>query len=175
MTILIRGINGSYNAVSETITMNGLTPVTTVNSYVHIHLLQNTGSSNNVGTITGTANVDGTLTITMPIGYNQSASSIYMIPVDYKGYLIKCRARMSNATANSEASITLYNKPFGGVFQVKTQIGLNNSGASSVVLDYSHSAPFIFQAKSLVKLTCVSASNNNTNVQGEYDLILIAD
>jgi len=84
MTILIRGINSSYNAQSETITMNGTTPVATVNTYYHIHLMQNTGSTNNAGTITGTAAVDGTVSISMPIGYNQSVSSIYMVPVGYK-------------------------------------------------------------------------------------------
>jgi len=66
MTIFIRGINGSYGIQTETITMNGTTPVNTVNSYVHIHLIQNTGSANNIGVITATAATDGTVTIKIP-------------------------------------------------------------------------------------------------------------
>jgi len=175
MTILIRGINSSYNAQSETITMNGTTPVATVNSYFHIHLIQNTGSTNNVGNITGTAAVDGTITINMLAGNNQSVSSIYMIPVGYKGYIMRCRGRMTNTIANSGATIQLLNKPFDGVFQLKTQMGLNNSGASFVELDYTNSCPFILQGKSLTKLTCSTVTNNNTVVEGEYDLILVQD
>jgi hypothetical protein len=175
MTILIRGINGSYNAVSETITMNGTTNVPTVNSYVHIHLIQNTGSVNNIGTITATAVTDGTVTINMGIGANQSVSSIYMVPVGYKGYIMKVRGRMTNGTANSGATIQLLNKPFGGVFQLKTQMGLNNAGTSFIVLDYTNSCPFIVQGKSMTKLTCSSVTNNNTSVEGEYDLILVQD
>lgn len=175
MTILIRGINSSYNAQSETITMNGTTPVATVNSYFHIHLIQNTGAANNIGLITGTAAVDATVSISMPIGYNQSVSSIYMVPVGYKGYIMRCRSRMTNATANSGATVQLLNKPFGGVFQVKTQMGLNNAGTSFVELDYTNSTPFIVQAKSMTKLNCLNVTNNNTSLEGEYDLILVQD
>jgi len=175
MTIFVRGINGSYGIQTETITMNGTTNVPTVNSYVHIHLIQNTGATNNLGVITATAVTDATVTINMAIGANQSVSSIYMVPLGYKAYIMKFRARMGNATANSSATIQLLNKPFGGVFQLKTQIGLNNSGSSSVALDYSNSAPFILQAKSLTKISCTSVSNNNTSVEGEYDLILVQD
>lgn len=177
-TILIRGIDGSYNATSETITMNGVSNVATVNSYVHIHLMQvlTAGSGNaNDGTITATAQTDATITCSVTIGYNQSASSVYMVPVGYKGYIMRCRSRMNNATANSNATVQLLNKPFGGVFQLKTQMGLNNSGNSFVELDYTGSAPFILQAKSLTKLSCLTVSNNNTFVEGEYDLILVQD
>ena len=98
-----------------------------------------------------------------------------MVPVGYKGYIMKCRARMTNGTANSGAIVQLLNKPFGGVFQLKTQMGLNNSGTSFVVLDYTNSTPFIVQAKSVTKLHCSQVTNNNTSVEGEYDLILIQD
>ena len=175
MTILVRGINSNYDAQSETIIMNGLTPRPTVNSYFHIHLIQNTGSSNNVGNITGTAAVDNTVTINMLAGNNQSISSIYMVPVGYKGYIMRCRGRMTNTTANNGATIQLLNKPFGGVFQLKTQVGLNNSGSSFVELDYTNSCPFVLQAKSITKLTCSSVTSNNTVVEGEYDLILVQD
>lgn len=129
----------------------------------------------NAGNITATAQTDGTVTCNVPVGLNQSVSAIYMVPVGYKGYIMKCRARMTNSTANSGATVQLLNKPFGGVFQLKTQMGLNNSGTSFVALDYTGSTPFIVQAKSLTKLRCSQVSNNNTAVEGEYDLILVRD
>lgn len=175
-TILIRGIDGSFNAASETITMNGLANVPTVNSYVHIHLVQvlTAGSTgNNVGLITGTAQTDATLTISVNPTFNQSVSSIYMVPVGYKAYIARLSSRMNNPTANSNATVQLLNKPFGGVFQLKTQAGLNNSGSSFVNVNFE--APFILQAKSMTKLSCSTVSNNNTVVEGEYDLILVQD
>ncbi len=177
-TIVIRGINSDYNAQSETITLNGTNNVATVNSYFHIHLMQvSTGGSSgaNIGNITATAQTDGTVTCTIPIGLNQSVSSIYMVPIGYKAYLMKWRARASNGIANSGAVVRLLNKPFGGVFQLKTQIGLNNSGSSFVEIDYTHSTPFILQGRSITKINCSSVTNDSTSIEGEYDLILVQD
>jgi hypothetical protein len=173
-TILIRGINGSYAKTSETITMNGTTPVATVNSYLHIHLIQvqTVGTALvNVGVITATAQTNATVTCSVRAGYGQSESSVYLVPDGYKGYIMRCRARMNNSTANSSATVGLFTRQFGLGLQLKTQIGINNSGSSFVENDYTGSAPFIIPAKSFVFLRCVSVSNNNTEIEGEYDLI----
>lgn len=177
-TLTVRGVDGSYNAVSETVTMNGTTPVNTVNSYFHIHLVQvaTVGSLGyNEGTITATAATDATVTITVEPVNNQSTSSIYLVPNGYKGYIMMIRARMNNATANSAANVDLYVKPFGGGYQLKTRLGVNNSGGSSVENDYTQSCPFIVQGKSFIKMRCSSVTNNNTEVTGDYDLILVQD
>lgn len=176
-TVLIRGVNASYTATSETITMNGTSNVPTVNSYLHIHLMQaqTVGSGGvNAGTITATAQTDATVTCSMVIGQGQSESSIYVVPVGYIAYIMKVRARMNNVTANSAAVVSLYTIPFGLSLQLKTSIGINNSGSSFIEIDYSNSTPFIVPEKSYIKLRCESATNNNTDIQGEYDLILVA-
>lgn len=177
-TILIRGIDGSYNAVSETLTLNGTTAVPTVNSYVHIHLMQvlTAGSgAANAGILTLTAVTDGTVTCSMIAGDNQSSSSIYLVPVGYKGYIMKIRARTSLGTTATTADVALKVQPFGGVFQLKTVLGLCSSGSSSVEIDYSNSTPFIVQAKSFIKMQSLTVSNNNTPLSAEYDLILVQD
>lgn len=175
-TILIFGIDGSYNRATETVTMNGTTNMPTVNSYHHIHLVQiiTAGSTaNNIGTISAVAQTDATTTITVSPGFNQSCSSVYLVPVGYKGYIMKIRARMQQSTATSGANIALLIQPFGGVYQTKTILGLNNSGNSEVENDYSYSCPFIIQEKSFIKLRCLIATNNNTEIMAEYDLIVV--
>jgi hypothetical protein len=177
-TVLIYGINGSYARITETVTMNGTSNVSTANSYLHIHLMQETSvgsNGSNVGTITATAQTDATVTCSMDAGQGQSSSTIYLVPDGYKGYIMKIRARMSNTTSNSTAVVALYTQPFGAGYQLKTRLGMNNNGNSFVETDYSNSTPFIIQAKSWVKLRCVSVTNNNTAVEGEYDLILVQD
>lgn len=177
-TILIRGIDGSYNQASETITLNGTTPVASANSYLHIHLMQViTGGSagGNVGRISATAVTNGTVTITIEPTFNQSTSSVYLVPIGYKGYIMKLRARMDNGTANSNADVVLLVQPFGGVYQVKTILGLNNTGSSTVVNDYTDSTPFIVQAQSFIKMRCIAVSTNNTEIHAEYDLVLVQD
>ena len=141
-TVLVRGIDSNYNSVSETIILNGVGNVATVNSY-HIHLMQvitvgSTGS--NVGTISATAQTDATVTCTIEPTNNQSTSSIYMVPTGYKGYIMKIRARMGNTISNTSANVDLLVKPFGGGFQLKTKIGLNNAGSSTCLL-YTSPSP----------------------------------
>lgn len=174
-TVLIRGVDASYNAVSETITMNGTSNVATANSYLHIHLMQSQSAGSggvNAGTITATAQTDATVTCSMVIGTGQSESSIYLVPTGYTAYIMMVRARMNNSTANSAATVSLFTIPFGLALQLKTSIGLNNTGSSFIELDYSSSAPFIVPAKSWIKMRCESVTNNNTDIQAEYDLIL---
>lgn len=176
--VLIRGINENYNAVSETIKLVGSENSQTSNRYTHIHLMQVVSVGDvgyNMGVITAIAEEDNTVTCTIPIGLNQSTSSIYFVPVGYKGYIMKIRARMSNLQNVSGATIGIYVKPFGGGFQLKTQCSLMNSGDSFSQNDYSQSTPFIVQGKSFIKMTCTYVDNNNTIVEAEYDLILIKD
>jgi len=175
-TVLVFGIIGDYTRVTETVTMNGTTPVNTVNSYLHIHLIQcrSVGSSGvNAGTITATAATDATITATILTGEGQTASSIFLIPAGFTGYITRLRSRMNCATANSAATIGVYTIPFGLSMQLKTQMGINNSGSSFVELNYSDSAPFIVPEKSWIRLRCTSVTNNNTSIEAEYDLILI--
>lgn len=177
-TVLVYGINGSYDRVTETITMNGTSNVATVNSYLHIHLMQviTVGSGGvNAGVITATAQTDATVTCHMDASEGQSSSAIYLVPTGYKAYIQRIRARMNNSTANSSATIGVFTKPFEKSLQLKTKIGINNSGSSFVELDYTDSAPFIIPAKCFIRMIVTGVTNNNTEIQGEYDLILIQD
>lgn len=177
-TVLIYGINGSYARVTETVTMNGTTPVNTVNSYLHIHLMQiqTVGSVGwNVGDITATAATDATVTCKIDATDGQSESAIYLVPTGYKAYIMRVRARMNNSTANSSANVGLYTIPFGLGMQIKTELGINNTGSSFIELNYTDSSPFIVTEKSWIRMRVINVTNNNTEIQAEYDLILVQD
>lgn len=177
-TVLLYGVDATYARITETVTLNGTTPVNTVSSYLHIHLIQvrTVGSGGvNAGLITATAATDATVTCSVAVGEGQSESSVYLVPLGYTAYIMRIRSRMNTATANSAATVGLYTIPFGFSMQLKTQMGINNSGSSFVELDYSSSAPFIVPEKSWIRLRCTSVTNNNTSVEAEYDLILVQD
>lgn len=177
-TVLLFGVDATYTRITETVTLNGTTPVNTVNSWLHIHLIQcrTVGSGGvNAGTITATAATDATVTISVEASQGQSASSVYLVPLGYTAYIMRLRSRMNCATASSAATVGLYTIPFGLSLQLKTQMGINNSGSSFVELDYTDSAPFIVPEKSWIRLRCTSVTNNNTSVEAEYDLIVVQD
>ena len=94
--VLIGGLDADYNQISEIVTLNGQTPVTTVNSYFRV---QGTGmfgqevgvtESNEgivyIGTGTVTAGVPATIYNLITIGDNSSHSGFFTVPAGFDGY-----------------------------------------------------------------------------------------
>lgn len=102
-TVLIEGLDASYNLQSETITLNGVTPVVSINSYLRVFglVVKTAGSgTTNAGTLTvrhsaTTANIF----LFVPVGYGQDVTCAYTIPAGYKGYIINYSAACSDAGA----------------------------------------------------------------------------
>jgi hypothetical protein len=106
-TIQISGLDGSYNEVSETITMNGQTAVTTSNSYIRMNraLVLTAGSGGaNAGIIyVGT----GTVTAGVPVnkyttingdGLNQSLQAFWTVPAGYTAYIYQTNISTGTST-----------------------------------------------------------------------------
>ena len=81
--VFVAGLDKNFNLLSEYITLNGTTGVTTVNSYYRINGLYST-SSVNVGTIT--IKNSGTTYGYINIGVGQSQMAVYTVPNGYTFY-----------------------------------------------------------------------------------------
>jgi hypothetical protein len=110
--VIINGLDGSYNPISETITTNGTTHVITANKYLRVNGLKITGTVNNVGTINI---VDSATTTTnqyaeMSPGTGQSEMSIYTVPNGYTFYLTRTQTFTSlvGNTALNYANYRVY-------------------------------------------------------------------
>lgn len=162
---------------NETIIMNGLTPVSTTKEYIDIYIfhIDTAGSSNtNAGQITATAQTDGTITASINVnGYNTSRKAIRYIPTGYTGYLYDFDGGMQQATASSSADVYLLTKFDGEVWLSRRFHGLSNSGNSHEKDDFK--VPIVLPAGSWVKIQCTSVTNNNTKVQGGFNMILVQD
>ena len=127
VSVLISGLDASYNNLSETkVLTNGTTGVTTANSYLRINTITVTGSNNAVGTLY-LSNAGKTTTyaqITAGNGKNQAM--IYTVPNGYTFYLTRVNA-YTNQVGNLSSSYCTY--------RVFTQ---NSSGLITILLQ----APF---------------------------------
>lgn len=174
-TILVEGLNGSYAITSETVTLNGVTPVNTVNSYFFIHRITvaTAGTGNtNAGNITSSWTGGGTpVGPTVLAGKGQSQFCQYQIPASYTGYLSDYGGSY-NGASTSNVLLELYVKPFGGVFNLKGTVNLSGSASSFARREYA--VPLKFTEKSIIKLVGVSDANNS-DVVGSFDLILVAN
>jgi hypothetical protein len=89
ITKFISGLDINYNPISESINVNGTTPVTTVNNYFRINNVRTT-AGNAVGTVTF-ANGGVTYAKILP-DVGQTQMSQYTVPAGYTFYLTRVDA-----------------------------------------------------------------------------------
>jgi len=118
-TLQIFGLDGNFDEVDEEVIMNGLTIVTTVNSYLRVHDLRGVSagtSGNNEGDITATASIDGSIQNEMLGGSNASQSLQYTIPNGKTGAATK----LTFSDAAGDAMIfSFFTRLFGGLFTIQ--------------------------------------------------------
>lgn len=88
--VLVTGISGG-NITSELVDMNGTTDVQTVNSYSTIHRILNVSAGSNgvnVGDITATAQVDGTVQAFVPSAVGVTQQLFVECPVGYNMHIL---------------------------------------------------------------------------------------
>lgn len=119
--IQISGLDANYNAISEIVSLNGTTGVTTTNSYLRINSLMTT-SGNAVGTVT--AKNGGTTYAQINIGFGRSLMSIYTVPNGFDFWLARVSTNSSfngnngnyvfyqNQSTNNGVNITTTKAPF---------------------------------------------------------------
>ena len=101
--VLISGLDSSFNPISETLALNGVTGVTTVNSYFRVNsmILTSPGTSQttNVGTIT--LKQSSNLIAQINVGIGKTQMSIYTVPAGYTFYLDLAEVNTSNSYTSS--------------------------------------------------------------------------
>ena len=88
-SILITGLDANYKMISETLILNGATPVTTVNSYFRINGMQVTvGSATNpAGVVTLKDLTNTTIYAQINAGIGRTQAGIFTVPAGYTFYL----------------------------------------------------------------------------------------
>lgn len=163
-TIVVVGLNENYDEVSETVTLNGQTPVNTINSYIRINRMY-VATAGSSGTAAGTiAAGTGTVTAGVPaVCYaeiansdNQTLMAVWTVPAEYTAYIY--RGTISNATATGSQYVTgrLCFRPFGGVFRTAAKVTLHNQ-----FIDFDFGIPVVLPEKTDIEARAISTATNN--------------
>jgi hypothetical protein len=164
-TVEIQGLDGSYNPISETITMNGTSNVTSSNSYLRIFRMKvlTAGSQEeNDGDITATHT--GTVIAQISEENNQTLMAVYTVKSGYTAYLTSFFIGMER---NVEAAIRLDVRPEGSVFQVKRYI-VSDSATESLPFK-----PYLkIEEKSDIRMMG-KAQSGSQGISAGFDLILV--
>lgn len=167
-TVYIEGVDGSYNTVSETITMNGTTGVTTANSYLYINqfYVVTVGSGGaNAGEIT--AKLSTTLYDLIGAEENNRTTGHYCVPAGYTAYLVV--GIFSAGQLSGSTSVTGYLRTHGpdGILRVVAVTTLNNGSAQ-----YDFANPVRVPEKHCIGATAIGSANNNS-VSSMFNIMLV--
>jgi hypothetical protein len=176
-TVAIVGVDGDYNVVSETVTLNGQTAVNTTNSYLYVNefYVTSVGSGGvnagniNAGTGTVTAGVPAVLYDIIATGFNNRTTAHYCVPAGYTGYMMQ--GLFSAGQASGSTAVTGFLKQHGpdGVLRVGAVAAVNNGTA-----DYLFEFPYRIPEKNCVGASAVGTASNNS-VSAYFNILLIKD
>lgn len=167
-TVYIEGLNGDYNVISETIIMDGTTPVVTTGTYLYVNQFYvatvGTGGAN-AGEIT--AKVSTTLYDIIATGYNNRTTGHYCVPAGYTAYMTS--GIITTGQASGSTSVTAFLKQHGpdGILRVGAVSTLNNGS-----VQYDFSPPYIIPEKNCIGASVIGSAANNS-ASSFFNIILI--
>jgi hypothetical protein len=173
-TVTVYGLDGSYNQINETVSLNGQTAVTTTATFLRVlHLMVNTAGSG--GAAAGNIYVGvGSVTTGKPATVygvytadGGATACIYTVPAGYTGYIFDFLCSSGVTSANAYTNIGLYSRPLGGVFDNTIQGRCANGGAFTIPLNY----PVGFTEKTDIEVR--ASATASSNVTANFSIVII--
>jgi hypothetical protein len=172
--LTISGLKTSSSTAieSESVTLNGTTPVTTVNTWYRAHTARYSSGSEtglNVGLITirhstTTANVF----LLIDIGTSQSYSTGFTVPAGKTGYITQVLGSLQGSTSGV-VDLALWVRTFGSSPRIRRPFTISQNAP----IVYNIAASIICTEKSDIVIRATSASTQNLSVLAGYDIYLV--
>ncbi len=145
-TYSIQGLDADWELQTETVTASGVTFVAVDGTWLRVFRVKNTGTTDNAGNIyvsddntdaggNGIPDTVSNIKAFVRIGKNQTLMAIYTVPAGGGGYWSGWFASLTNKK-NAFATVNIYMRPYGGVFQIKETWDLAATGSSFVHREY---------------------------------------
>lgn len=113
LTLRVQGLDANWNELQETVTLDGITGVTTTGSYIRVlrMFVETIGSGGvNAGAITSTSTTDSTIQAHILTGTGQTAQSHTSVPADYEAHIERI---WTNVGKGDDADIIIQIREFG--------------------------------------------------------------
>lgn len=134
-TVEVFGLDGDYNEINETVSLDGQTAVSTTIEFLRVFrvIVRSAGSGGTnagdiyVGTGTVTAGVPATKYAKILVGEGQTLMALWTVPAGYTGYILRSTFSSGTTATNKYAEVRLKVRPLGEVFQTKTAVTINQA------------------------------------------------
>lgn len=174
-TVLITGLDANYAVISETVTMNGQTAVTTTNSFLRINAMLVTTAGTSlanegiiyIGSGTVTSGVPATIYNVIAAGFNNSTSSQYTVPAGFTGYLAVARIGLAQDAGTTLITARTRFVGTNGIALTGPVIVTNN-GISTIDFPY----PIAIAEKTRIQGEAIGGAVDN-EAAGFFELVLI--
>lgn len=160
---IIQGLDANYNAINESVVIGGLTPVTTIKSFLRIN-----GMSAGDGTIIGnvTASYSGVVYAQITDGVGRTQMAQFTVPAGHTFYLYRINGW--SATATGSQYITFRNR----VTTLTASFDVAQATFTTSQFEVQRRLPFAYGEKTNIQFQCKSSnSTNDVALAGEGILI----
>lgn len=175
-TVRLEGLDANYEAISETVLMNGRTAVLTANQYLRLHRMyvETAGTSlTNEGVIyastgsqtDGVPDVATTIRSTIGANEGQTLQAFYTVPAGYTAYVTQLTAASADST--NETTVTFRSREAGGAFRTKDKFIIFRG--TTII---PHHVPIEFPEKTDLEVIAVGNAAP-TDAAATFDIILV--
>jgi hypothetical protein len=172
--IVINGLDANYNPISEIITVNGQTPVTTVNAYLRIqnaYVIANETMQNiYIGTGTVTSGVPATVYERIFNGYNRTESARYTVPAGRTFYITHGTISHGSDSSNAFMTARLIFRLFGLPFQNSAVVNLNNK-----FIDFWFDYPVALPERTDIEARAFCSKQQTNALSASFEGLLITE
>jgi len=174
-TVLITGLDENYAVISETVTMNGQTAVTTTNSYLRINSMLVTTAGTSlanegiiyIGSGVVTAGVPATVYNVIAAGFSNTTSSQYTIPAGYTGYLSVARIGLAQDAGTTLITARTRFVGTNGI-PLTGPVIVTNNGISTIDFQY----PIAIAEKTRIQGEAIGGAVDN-EAAGFFEIVLV--
>jgi len=165
LTVLITGIDGSHNTITETVTMNGVSAVTTSNSFLGVNrvvVLSSGTDDANKGNITidDTAGTVGTQAY-IPAGQSVTQQCLYHTPISKTLLLDWLWAHVTKLSGGSAPKVTIVGTSYSRVTDTNYEIFRTTIDTSVENTEqFTPSQPFVLGGREVIYFTAETDTNN---------------
>ena len=164
-TLTLEGLDANYDEISETVTLTGLTAVTTTNQFLRVFRM--TYDATNVGAIEArVTSATGTVVAQIDEGYAQTLMAVYTVPAGYTGYLVALDATID---CTKTCQMLMYHRLTGKPFRIA------HVAETDGRYRYDFFAPLTLPEKTDVDIRIDQVSGNDARVTANFDIVLIKD
>ena len=164
--ITVVGLDADYNEVSNIVTLNGTTTVTTSASYIRSYRAYVSDDNEPAGDVY--IRHSGDLVSQISSGENQTLMAVYTVPAGYTLFL--ARGTISTSTEGTNQIVTgrLKARNFGGVMRTQAVVVMNNQ-----FIDFKWETPLGIPEKTDLEATAVVSKSQDNAVAATFEGYLV--